>query len=132
MTWVLRNEGAFHSQREGRSISKVMRPTEVHGGRGVSSLWSRVAGRQGRGEVRGRGLCRIWPGKVSGKSCRVLVLMVLAIKISLLSFCREPQGASEGYSEKSLGVKAHFQMVNQLFPTSVITICNKERLDKGA
>lgn len=71
-----------------------------------------------------------WKGE--GKSCRVLVLMVLAIKISLLSFCREPQGASEGYSGKSLGVKAHFQMVNQLFPTSVITICNKERLDKGA
>lgn len=36
-----------------------------------------------RDEVRARGY---WPGKVGGRSCRVLDLMVLAIKISLLIF----------------------------------------------
>jgi len=37
MNWLLRNKRASQSQREGRSISKVMRPREVHGG-WVSSL----------------------------------------------------------------------------------------------
>lgn len=77
--------------REGRSISKVRRPREVHGGwvsslRGPEWLEDRV-----RGEVRGRGGCRTWPGKVGG-SCRVLDLMVLATKISLLIFLQRTSG----------------------------------------
>lgn len=59
MNWVLRNERASHSQREGRSISKVMGPREVHGG-WVSSLHGpeRLEDRV-RVEVGGRGDCRI-------------------------------------------------------------------------
>lgn len=69
-TSVLRNEWAFHSQREGRN--QVRKPREVHGG------W--IASLHGPewlvNKVRGKGYWRKWPEKVDGRSCWVLDHMV--------------------------------------------------------
>ena len=67
---------------------------------------------------------------MSGRSCRVLDLMVLSIKIYLLIFLQRTSGCLGELSGKLLGVEIHFQMVHQVIPTKEIITCDKERLDK--
>lgn len=72
----------FPCQRDGRK-QKVRNPREVHGG-WISSLhgpeWL-------EDKVRGREYWSgKWPGKVDGRSYRVLDHMILTIKISLLGY----------------------------------------------
>lgn len=79
MCELVLNEWAFQSQGREKPLARSQGQRKVHGG-WFSSLYSlewledRV-----RGEVGDRSGCRTWPGKASGRSCRVLDLTVLAI-----------------------------------------------------